>query len=271
MDLEAHAQRFHDGAVALEDAVVLLAVQLAGVQALEYGGGVEEAHALAVGVGERTPHVIESLQIEAYALQVVAERFERPWWLGGQLPGAGHVERGAGLARLPHGETAAVGQTEPGVVLLVPVRGGQAEPVDPAPGDGALAVYELGAELHREAGELLVGVGSAAQALARFQQHDVEVVLQQGVAHGQTRHSGAQHYDVVDVGVVLGGCLVGGRAVSAWALRVGVGGHALASPQLAVARWPSSRRPAGAVRRRLSAFRGSCTRSTAQSPATHSG
>ena len=80
----------------------------------------------------------------------------------------------------------------PRVVGLVPVDGAEAEPVQQLPRRGVLAVDELGAELEREPGELLVRVDPAAEAVAGLQHQHVELGVDERLGGGETRHPGAE-------------------------------------------------------------------------------
>src|SRR5690606_8977394 len=124
---------------------------------------------LAGGVGERAPDVVELLAVEADSLEVVRERLEGPRGHGRELPAAGQVEGRAGRAGLGHRQAATVGQAHPGVVELVPVDGGEPQPLYPLPGRNVLTVDELGAQFDREAREVLVAGHPATESVARLE------------------------------------------------------------------------------------------------------
>src|SRR5690606_13028686 len=107
-NLRAYAQSLEHGAVAFDDAEVLVPSVSRPGDRVEHAGGVEVPERLAGRVREGAPHVIDLSGLEADALQVSAERLEGTCRHVGQSPRARDVEAGVRGTRFRHRQPGAV-------------------------------------------------------------------------------------------------------------------------------------------------------------------
>jgi hypothetical protein len=151
---------------------------------------------VAGGVGERAAHVAALVGRPADAPQVGVEVLVGSRRDGGQSHRAGGVEVGVRRAGGLHRQDAPVLELDQALGPLGPEAGGQPEAADQVPGVGAVAVHELGAQLHRVRRQGAVGPHPAADAVAGLQHHHPQSRVAQVAAGLQAGDPGAEDEDV---------------------------------------------------------------------------